>query len=71
MESVDKLDIRIRNVALLIIIIGVILLSIWLITLNSSNKTSPLIMSLGLALLMAGILLVTRVQYLIWMKRRI
>jgi phosphatidylglycerophosphate synthase len=71
MESVDKLDIRIRNVALLMIIIGIILLSVWLITLNSSNKTSPLIMSLGLALLMAGILLVTRVQYLIWMKRRI
>lgn len=72
MESVDKLDKRIRNIALLMIIIAIILISVWLITLlNSSNNTSPLIMSLGLALLLAGILLVTRIQYLIWMKKRI
>ncbi|MFX1281221.1 MAG: hypothetical protein ACFFA3_17855 [Promethearchaeota archaeon] len=72
MESVDKLDKRIRNIALLMIIIAIILISVWLITLlNSSNNTSPLILSLGLALLLAGILLVTRIQYLIWMKRRI
>lgn len=72
MESVDKLDKRIRNIALLIIIIAIILISVWLITLlNSSNNTSPLIMSLGIALLLAGILLVTRIQYLIWMKKRI
>jgi len=72
MESVDKLDKRIRNIALLIIIIAIILIFIWIINLmSSSDSISPLIISLGLALLLAGILLITRIQYIIWMKKRI
>jgi hypothetical protein len=72
MESVDKLDKKIRNIALLIIIIAIILLSTWIINLLiSSDNTPPLIFSIGLALLLAGILLFTRIQYIIWMKKRI
>ena len=71
MEEVDKLDRRVRNIGVLLIIIAFILLLIWMISyINSSNNASPLLMSIGIALLLAGILLVTRIQYIIWMKKR-
>ncbi len=71
MEELDKLDKRVRNIGLLLIIIAIILLLIWTISyLNSPKKASPLLMSIGIALLLGGILLVTRIQYIIWMKKR-
>ena len=71
MEALDKLDKRVRNIGLLLIIIAIILLLIWVISyLNSPETASPLLMSIGIALLLGGILLVTRIQYIIWMKKR-
>ncbi|MFX0000362.1 MAG: hypothetical protein ACFE9Q_09230 [Candidatus Hodarchaeota archaeon] len=71
MEELDKLDKRIRNISLIIIFISIILLVIWVITLFSSRiSESPLLMSIGIAMLLAGILLLTRIQYIIWMKKR-
>ena len=71
MEEFDKLDKKIRNISLLVIIIGIVLLIIWIISfLYSPDNTSPLLISLGLALLMGGILLFTRIQYIILMKKR-
>jgi len=71
MEELDKLDKKVRNIGLLLIIIAFILLIIWTISyLNSPNNASPLLMSIGIALLLGGILLVTRIQYIIWMKKR-
>ncbi|MFX1574976.1 MAG: hypothetical protein ACFFB0_19740 [Promethearchaeota archaeon] len=71
MEALDKLDKRVRNIGLLLIITAIILLLIWLIDYLISPKTaSPLLMSIGIALLLGGILLVTRIQYIIWIKKR-
>ncbi|MFX1314038.1 MAG: hypothetical protein ACFFHD_15740, partial [Promethearchaeota archaeon] len=71
MQELDKIDKRIRNIGLLLIIIAIILLSIWMISyLISPNNSSPLLMSIGIALLLGGILLVTRIQYIIWMRKR-
>ncbi|MFX1390057.1 MAG: hypothetical protein ACFE9Z_08350 [Promethearchaeota archaeon] len=71
MDEADKLDIRIRNISLLIIIIAIIILIFWVITyIISIENASPLLMSIGLALLLAGILLCTRIQYIIWTKKR-
>jgi len=71
MEEQDKLDKKVRNIGLLIIIIAFILLLIWMINyLTSPKKASPLLMSVGIALLLGGILLVTRIQYIILMKKR-
>jgi len=70
MEEFDELDKKIRNISLLVIIIAVVLLIIWIVSLlYSPEKTSPLLMSLGIALLLGGILLFTRIQYVIWMKK--
>ena len=72
MEEIDKLDKKIRNISLFILVIGIILILIWIINLsNSSEIASPLLMSLGIALLLAGILLFTRIQYIIWMKKHL
>ena len=71
MEEVDKFEKRLRNIALLIIIIAVLLLTVWVILLvNLTDMASPLLMSISIALLLAGILLFTRIQYVIWMKKR-
>ena len=71
MEELDKFDKKIRNISLIVILIAIILLIIWIVTfLDSPEKASPLLMSIGVALLLGGILLCTRIQYIIWMKKR-
>lgn len=71
MEELDRLDKKLRNIALIIISIAVLLMIIWTISyLSSPEKASPLLMSIGLALLLGGILLLTRIQYIIWIKKR-
>ena len=71
MERIDKIDKRFRNLSFIIIIIAVFLLIIWLVSyLDSPDKASQLLLSIGIALLLAGILLFTRIQYLIWLKKK-
>ncbi|UCD00719.1 MAG: hypothetical protein JSV23_07450 [Promethearchaeota archaeon] len=71
MGELDKFDKRLRNISLIIIFIAVLLLMFWMVSfLNSPEKTSPILMAIGVALLLGGILLVTRIQYVIWMKKR-
>ena len=71
MGKFDNTDKKIRNIALIMIAIAILLLMIWVITYMISPKnSSPVLMSIGMALLLAGILLVTRIQYVIWMKKR-
>ena len=71
MEELDKLDKKIRTVSLIMLVIAIILLISWIVSfLYSSENASPLLMSIAIALLLAGILLLTRIQYVIWMKKR-
>lgn len=71
MKESDKIDKNFRNLALIIVIIGILLLIIWLVIfINISHTTMPLLMSIAIALLIAGILLYTRIQYIIWMKKK-
>ena len=71
MKEFDKLDKKIRNISLLIILIAIILLVIWIVCyINSPETASPLLMTISIALLLGGILLSTRIQYIIWMKKR-
>ena len=71
MKELDNLDKKFRNLSFIILIIAVLLLIIWIISyINSPEKASPLLMSIGIALLLGGILLFTRIQYIIWMKKR-
>lgn len=71
MEDLNKFDKKIRNISLIVIFIAIIILIIWIVTFYySPEKASPILMSIGIALLLAGILLCTRIQYVIWMKKR-
>lgn len=71
MEELDKFDKRFRNLGLILLIIAVFLLTIWIIIfLNSPENAPPLLISISIALLLASILLITRIQYVIWMKRK-
>ncbi len=71
MEELDKFDAKIRNYSLIIIITAIVLLIIWVISyINSPEKASPLLMAIGIALLLSGILLLTRIQYIIWIKKK-
>ena len=71
MERIDNMDKRFRNISFIIIIIAALLLIIWIASyLISPEKASPLLLSIGIALLLAGILLLTRIQYIIWLKKK-
>ncbi|MFW9828625.1 MAG: hypothetical protein ACFFEY_13620 [Candidatus Thorarchaeota archaeon] len=71
MKEIDKLDKKLRNVSLLILLVASIVIVLWVIGYIKDSKTSsPLLMSIGIALLLSGILLLTRIQYVIWMKKR-
>ncbi len=71
MEELNKFDKKIRNISLVVIFIAIILLIIWIVSfLDSPENASPLLMSIAIASFLAGILLFTRIQYVIWMKKR-
>jgi hypothetical protein len=71
MEKLDKLDTRIRNLSIIMLVIAVLLLITWIYCfIISPERASPLLMSISIALLLGGILLFTRIQYVIWMKKR-
>jgi len=73
-DEYNKLDKLLRNIALILILASLILLVVWVINLysNSGKETiyNLIIMSIGIALLLGGILLLTRIQYIIWIKKR-
>lgn len=71
MGKVEKSDLKLRNISLLIIIIAIILLTLWMVSYITSNKNEiPLLLAFGVALLIGGIFLLTRIQYIIWIKQR-
>jgi uncharacterized membrane protein YjjP (DUF1212 family) len=71
MVKVEKSDLKLRNISLLIIIIAIILLTLWMVSYITSNKNEiPLLLAFGVALLIGGIFLLTRIQYIIWIKQR-
>lgn len=72
MELPDKIDKNVRNLSLILILIGVILIVIWLIIyLLIPHQENALLMSLGIGILLGGLLVLTRVQYIIWLKKKV
>jgi len=71
MEELNKLDKRIRNISFVLLIVAVLSLIIWVVLfLKYPLKGNQLLLAIGIALLLAGILLFTRIQYVIWMKKK-
>ncbi|MHA1254652.1 MAG: hypothetical protein ACTSPS_03530 [Promethearchaeota archaeon] len=64
MVNVDNID---RN----LLLIAIVILTFWMVYyLTLPNKTNIIWAYIGIALLLGGILLVTRIQFVIWMEKR-
>ena len=71
MEKFHKVNIKIRNIALILILIAIIILIIWIIHfLQTQGKELQVLLAIGIALFLAGILMLTRIQYIIWMEKK-
>ena len=71
MVNVDNIDRNFRNLGLVLILLAIIILTIWMVDhLTFPDKNSLILAYLGIALLLGGILLVTRIQFIIWMEKR-
>ncbi|MHA2126582.1 MAG: hypothetical protein ACXACO_02345 [Promethearchaeota archaeon] len=71
MTDIDKLDKKFRNSSIILLLVASILLVIWIVSyLRSQENASPILLAISISLLLAGILLFTRIQYIIWVKNR-
>jgi len=69
---IDKIHKRIRNISLMIVIIGFSLMIIWMVIyLYKPNKELYFILIIGIVLFLAGMLAFTRIQFVIWLQKRI
>ncbi len=71
MFNVNNIDRNFRNLGLVLILIAVLILIFWMINYYLYPDNSNLTLGyVGVALLLGGILLVTRIQFIIWMEKR-
>ena len=71
MVNVDNIDRNFRNLGLVLILIAILILTFWMVNyLTIPTKANLIWAYLGIALLLGGILLVTRIQFVIWMEKR-
>ncbi|MHA1468692.1 MAG: hypothetical protein ACTSP6_11540 [Promethearchaeota archaeon] len=71
MVNVDNIDRNFRNLGLVLLLIAIVILTFWMVYyLTLPNKTNIIWAYIGIALLLGGILLVTRIQFVIWMEKR-
>lgn len=71
MEEFDRVNRKIRNISFLIIILAIIILIIWLILFGLiGERKYQFLLAIGIGLFLAGLLLLTRVQYVIWINKR-
>ncbi|MFX1361612.1 MAG: hypothetical protein ACFFB1_17045 [Promethearchaeota archaeon] len=71
MEEFDRVNRKIRNISFLIIFIAIIILIIWLILFGLiGQKEFQFLLAIGIGLFLAGLLLLTRIQYVIWINKR-
>ncbi|MFX0020161.1 MAG: hypothetical protein ACFFAK_07270 [Promethearchaeota archaeon] len=71
MKEFDRVNRKIRNISFLIIFIAIIILIIWLILFGLiGQKEFQFLLAIGIGLFLAGLLLLTRIQYVIWINKR-
>ncbi|MHA1687821.1 MAG: hypothetical protein ACTSUN_00535 [Promethearchaeota archaeon] len=71
LKEIDELDKKVRNMALSIIMIGIGLMMLWLIywVIFSSIKLQ-IILYLGIGLFLGGLLFLSRIQFVMWAKKK-
>ena len=71
MVNVENIDRNFRNLGLVLILIAILILAFWMVNSLTFPKNVNLILGyIGVAILLGGILLVTRIQFIIWMEKR-
>jgi amino acid transporter len=71
MEEFDRVNRKFRNIAFVIIIIAIILLIIWLILFELiGEKEFQVLLAIVIGLFLAGLLFLTRIQYVIWTSKK-
>jgi len=68
MEIFNIMDKKLRNISILVLLIGIILLIIWLIIFFLTPKTYLVLLYIGIGIFLGGILILTRIQFVIWTK---
>lgn len=68
MEIINIMDKRLRNISILILFIGIILLVIWLVIFIFTPEDYLVLLYIGIGIFLAGILILTRIQFVIWTK---
>lgn len=72
MEDLIRLDAKIRNISLILIIIAIIILVIWInIYIHTPKKEFYYLLYIGIAFFFAGILILTRIQFTLWLEKRV
>jgi len=71
MINVENIDRNFRNLGLVLILIAILILTFWMVNyLTFPNRNNLILAYIGIAILLGGILLVTRIQFIIWMEKR-
>jgi len=68
-----KIDKKFRNFGLGLILIAILILIVWMVFYledTEDNYNFRLLSFLGIGLLLGGILIVTRIQFVIWAEKR-
>ena len=67
-----KVGKKLRNLSLILLLIASISLTIWEINFyNTGHNSLPFLLFLGIVLLFVGILILTRVQFVLWSLRKV
>ena len=72
MRNIDNLEEKLKKLSIILIFLASILLVIWIATYYlSEEQSSPILLAISISLMLAGMLLFTRIQYTIWVKKGI
>jgi len=71
LKEVDELDKKVRNIALIIMMIGIGLMVLWLIYwIIFSSIKFQIVLYLGIGLFLGGLLFLSRIQFVMWAKKK-
>ena len=72
MSEYIKVGKTLRNASLILLLIAGVVLSIWMINFyNTGSNSLPFLLFLGIILLFVGILILTRVQFVLWSLKKV
>ncbi|MFX0032109.1 MAG: hypothetical protein ACFE8E_07545 [Candidatus Hodarchaeota archaeon] len=72
MEEFNRINKKVRNIGLIAIVIAIVVLIIWVILfILSKGNRLEFMLAIAIALFLAGLLIVTRIQYIIWVSKNL